>query len=122
VEAGKELLGLLDGLVRAAPKAASRGLRGTLSIGIQSTEGSWVWWRASFGDIVTCGPAPSFPLDADAVLFLGEASARALLGGDGLPADDARFIGELPLFQKFLDRYVDAQSTFDARAIQRSGR
>jgi hypothetical protein len=118
---GVELLALLDDLVKSDPHGPGDGLHGQIGIGVETPPGTWVWWSATFGQEVRCGPVLRCPGDADALLFLGDLSARALLRSQRLPREAyTHFVGDIDLFHRFLERYVDARLASDVRSSRRS--
>jgi hypothetical protein len=114
VRAGTDILELLNAFVLSEP--GPPGFSGKLAFGVRSAAGGDTWWAARVGATVETSFEHERPSDADALLFLGDEEANAILGEGRVPPSPRllELAGDSELIQRFLrlERYVVATLMF----------
>ena len=108
-----ELLTMLEAMVEA--DQAPAGFRGSVAVGVRSDDGVR-WWRGNFGRERETKLTDRFPDDADVLVGMGVAEARAAIGLQPMPAKPFIIVtGDEKLFQRFLDRFLSTGNLLDFR-------
>ena len=115
MKSGTDLLLFLESRLLGDSKTA--GVEGRVAVGVRGEP--TLWCNANFqGSTVEHEIAPGRTGDPDVEVVLSDGEAVALLEGKA-NIDPYCVVGDRALLKKFLNRYVNVQSSFDLRLKKR---